>query len=113
MENVFSDIGPTISTDYSDDKKLQIHRRHAFIFITAEPDSSKSTLEDLRKVEGVVELYHLHGAYDIIAKVSGESLEHLHEVVFKQIKNLSQHQVNFDNDGSLALYIPLKIRDKL
>jgi len=36
----------------------------------------------------VVELYNSRGAYDIIAKVSGESLEDLRDVVFKQIQNL-------------------------
>ena len=88
MENVFANLDASISTDYSDEKKRQIHARHAFIFITAEPDSGKSALDDLKKVDGVVELYPLRGAYDIIAKVSGESLEHLSEVVFKQIRNL-------------------------
>ena len=88
MENVFADLGATINADCSGKKKLQIHRRHVFVFITAEPDLSKSALEDLKKVDGVVELYPSRGAYDIVAKVSGESLEHLREVVFKQIRNL-------------------------
>ena len=77
-----------METNYSNEKRLQKHRKHAFVFITAEPDSSKSTLEDLKTVEGVVELYPSRGTYDIIAKVSGESLEHLRENVFKQIKNI-------------------------
>ena len=88
LENVFAKLAATINTDCSDEKKLQMSRRHAFIFITAETDSNKNTIEDLKKVEGVVELYPSRGAYDIIAKVSGESLEHLREVIFKQIKNL-------------------------
>jgi len=29
-------------------------------------------VEDLRKLEGVKEVYLSHGAYDIIAKVSGD-----------------------------------------
>ena len=70
-------------------RNSRFQKRHAFVFITAEPDSSKSALEDLKKVDGVLELYSSRGAYDIIAKVSGESLEYLREVVFKQIKNLS------------------------
>ena len=88
MENVFADPGTAINAGCSDEKKLQVHERHAFVFITAEANSSKSALEDLKKVEGVVELYPARGACDIIAKVSGESFEHLREVVFKQIKNL-------------------------
>lgn len=89
MENVFAEIDDTINADFSDKKKLQMNRRHAFVFITAESDSSKNTLEDLKKIDEIVELYPLRGAYDLIAKVSGESLEHLREVVSKKIKNLS------------------------
>jgi DNA-binding Lrp family transcriptional regulator len=66
----------------------QTSKRFAFVFITAEPDSTKGALEDLKNVKGVVELYNSRGAYDIIAKVSGESLEYLREVVFKNIRNL-------------------------
>ena len=89
MENVFADIGAQTNTDRHDEKKPRKNRRQAFIFITAEQDSRKNAIEDLRKVDGVVELYPSRGAYDIIAKVAGESLEHLSEVVFKQIKSLS------------------------
>jgi DNA-binding Lrp family transcriptional regulator len=89
LEKIFSDLSTNISAFWSNEKKLKISKRHAFVFITAEPDSSKSALEDLKKVDGVLELYSSRGAYDIIAKVSGESLEYLREVVFKQIKNLS------------------------
>ena len=64
-------------------------KRNAFVFVTAKPESGKSALEDLKKVEGVIEVYLSHGAYDFVVKVSGESLDHLREIVFKQIKNLS------------------------
>ena len=53
LENVFADLSATTNSYWSDEKKLQIHRRHAFVFITAEPDSSNSALEDLKKVDGV------------------------------------------------------------
>ena len=89
MENVFANLGAKTNTGWSDEKKLQKNRRQAFVFITAEQDLSKSAIEDLKKVDGVVELYPSRGAYDIVAKVNGESLEHLSEVILKQIKNLS------------------------
>jgi DNA-binding Lrp family transcriptional regulator len=92
VENVFEDLYPTISSEFSSEEKIPVHKRHAFVFITAEPDSSSIALEDLKRVEGVIEIYPSHGAYDIIAKVTGESLEHLREVVFKQIKNISSIQ---------------------
>ena len=43
----------------------------------------------MKKVEGVNEVYRSHGAYDFIVKVNGESLDHLREIVFKRITNLS------------------------
>ena len=88
LENVFSDLSPQISTVCVERAKEK-PKRNAFVFISAEADSSKSTLEDLKKVEGVKEVYLSHGTYDFIVKVSGESLDHLREIVFKRIKNIS------------------------
>jgi DNA-binding Lrp family transcriptional regulator len=88
LENVFADLSAQINAVCPEGKKEK-PKRNAFVFITAEPNSSKSTLEDLKKVEGVNEVYLSHGAYDFVVKVSGESLDHLREIVFKQIKNLS------------------------
>ena len=102
LENVFADLGATISPVRSEAEKTKL-KRNAFIFITAEPDSGKSALEDLKKIEGVNEVYLSHGAYDFVAKVSGESVDYLREIVFKQIKNLSSITVNFDFNGNLTL----------
>jgi DNA-binding Lrp family transcriptional regulator len=88
LKNIFAEISSTVNAGFSSKKNLQSNRRHAFIFLTTEPDSSENAFEDLKKVDGVVELYPLRGAYDIIAKVSGESLEHLRGDVLKEIKNL-------------------------
>ena len=56
MENVFDNLYPTISSKFSTEEKVPVHKRHAFIFITAEPDSSSIALEDLKNIEGVVEI---------------------------------------------------------
>lgn len=88
MENVFTDLSAQTSTVFSEEEKEK-YKRKAFVFITAEPDSSKSALDDLKKVEGVNELYLAHGAYDFVVKVSGESFYHLGEIVSKRLKNLS------------------------
>jgi DNA-binding Lrp family transcriptional regulator len=87
LENVFANMGATIDIN-SANIGTQAFKRQAFVFITAEQDSSEGAFEDLQRIEGVVELYNSRGAYDIIAKVSGESLEHLRDIVFKQIKGL-------------------------
>jgi len=88
LENVFADLSAPIRAVYSEEGKAK-PKRNAFVFITAEPDSGKSAFEDLKKVEGVDEVYLSQGAYDFVVKVSGESLNLLREIVFKRIKNLS------------------------
>ncbi len=87
MENVFVDQTATISAMASDETPLK-PRRSAFVFITADHESSRIALEDLRKMSEVQEVYLAHGAYDLVAKVSGESLEHLRENVLKRIRGL-------------------------
>jgi DNA-binding Lrp family transcriptional regulator len=62
--------------------------RQAFVFINTETDSYESALEDLKRIEGVDEVHPSRGAYDIIAKVSGESLENLRELIFRRIRNV-------------------------
>lgn len=88
MENIFANLNATVSSVFSEEKKPKF-TRNAFVFITAEPDSHKSAFDDLKKVEGVSEVYVSHGAYDFVVKVSGESLDYLREIVFKRIKSLS------------------------
>jgi DNA-binding Lrp family transcriptional regulator len=89
LENVFVDIGTEISSQYSSTQIMDKHKRSAFIFITTDADNSHAAIEDLRKIDEIKEVYLAYGAYDIIAKVSGESFENLREIVHKRIGNLS------------------------
>jgi DNA-binding Lrp family transcriptional regulator len=90
MENVFSDLEAPISVDsYVKESAILKPLRSAFVFINTDADSLNLALEDLRQIDGVNEVYLSRGAYDIVAKVSGESMEHLQELVFHKIKNLS------------------------
>jgi DNA-binding Lrp family transcriptional regulator len=87
LENIFVDQTATISAIASDETPLK-PKRSAFVFITADSESSRIALEDLRKMSEVQEVYLARGAYDLVAKVSGESLEHLREDVLKRIRGL-------------------------
>lgn len=89
MESIFVDIGEEIGNEYSEENISNKPKRSAFVFITTESDASSMALEDLRKIKEVEEVYLAHGAYDLVAKVSGESFDHLREIALKQIKNLS------------------------
>jgi len=89
LETIFSQE-PNISLDSPivESSKIKL-QRHAYVFINTEPEAFHSALEDIREIEGVSEVYPSKGAYDIIAKVSGESIEYLKEQIFTRIKNLS------------------------
>ncbi len=63
-------------------------KRSAFVFITADSEDSQFALEDLKKIDEVSEVYLAKGAYDIVAKVSGESFEAVKEIVHTKIRNL-------------------------
>ena len=89
METIFSQE-PNISLEAPilESTKLKL-QRHAYVFINTDPETYASAMEDIRQIEGVSEVYPSKGAYDIIAKVSGESIEYLKEQIFTRIKNLS------------------------
>jgi DNA-binding Lrp family transcriptional regulator len=89
LENVFVDMGTEISSQYCSTQIMDKPKRSAFIFITTDADNSHTAIDDLRKIDEIKEVYLAHGAYDIIAKVSGESFENLREIVHKRIEHLS------------------------
>jgi DNA-binding Lrp family transcriptional regulator len=89
LESIFVDMSSEVCREYSEENISEKPKRSAFVFITTESDDRSMALEDLRKIREVKEVYLAHGAYDIVAKVSGESFDHLREIVLKQIRNLS------------------------
>ena len=89
MKNVFENTGTEANVE-SEIETLKKPKRSAFVFITTESESSGLALEDLKKVEGVIEVYLAHGAYDLVAKVTGESFDNLRQIVQSQIRNLSR-----------------------
>lgn len=87
MEYVF-DLGAEVATDYPRET-FEKTKRSAFIFITTDSEASTLAIEDLKKIEEVKEVYLAHGAYDIVARVSGESFDSVREIVHSRIRNLS------------------------
>jgi DNA-binding Lrp family transcriptional regulator len=88
LENVFVDLGAHVSSEWAKET-VEKTQRQAFIFITAQSNSSTNALQDLKQIDAVKEVYLSRGAYDIVAKVSGESIDHLREIVATKIKNIS------------------------
>jgi DNA-binding Lrp family transcriptional regulator len=89
LENVFVGIGTEISRNFSEENISDKAKRSAFVFITAESNASHAAIEDLKQIDEVKEVYIAHGAYDIIAKVSGSSFDNVREIIRKRIGNLS------------------------
>ncbi len=91
MEPVIQNTGNPLNLNleaqenYFEAKQL----RQAYVFINTENELHDAALKDLRQIEGVSEVYPSKGAYEIIAKVNGESLDALRELVFRRIRNLS------------------------
>jgi DNA-binding Lrp family transcriptional regulator len=88
LENILIEQRPIISTATVEEPVLKPNRS-AFIFITAEAESSHLALADLKKIDEVQEVYLALGAYDLVAKVRGESLDHIKDNVLKRIRNIS------------------------
>ncbi len=92
MEEAFADMNAVqiSSNPYVETQSVQKRvERYAFVFVTAQIGLSYTAFEELKQIDGVKEVYLSHGAYDIIAKISGNSLEHLREIILRQIKALS------------------------
>jgi DNA-binding Lrp family transcriptional regulator len=88
LENVFVDL-QELGAKVVGKEVFEKPKRSAFVFITAELDSSSDVLMDLRKIDEVKEVYLARGAYDIVAKISGDSFDSLRENVVNRIKNLT------------------------
>ena len=62
----------------------------AFVLVNTEIGSEADVLKDLKKVEGVEEAYAVYGVYDIIARVSSDTMDKLKEVVTWRIRRLDK-----------------------
>jgi DNA-binding Lrp family transcriptional regulator len=66
--------------------------REAFVCINASPGSIEEVFEEVKACRGVLEAFRVHGVYDIIARVSGETFEELNHIVNERIKLLDEVQ---------------------
>jgi len=62
----------------------------AFVLINTEIGSEADVLKDLKKVEGIEESFAVYGVYDIIARVSAETMDKLKEIVTWRIRRLDK-----------------------
>jgi len=60
-----------------------------FVLINCEPGREPEVLEQLRKVENVVDTQETFGVYDIVARIESDSQSQLANIISDQIRKIS------------------------
>jgi DNA-binding Lrp family transcriptional regulator len=61
----------------------------AFVLMNAELGSEDSIVGELRRLEGVKEVYQVYGVYDIVAQVESDTMEKVKEIITWKIRKLN------------------------
>jgi DNA-binding Lrp family transcriptional regulator len=61
----------------------------AFVLMNAELGSEDSLVKELRKLEGVMEVYQVYGVYDIVAQVEADTMEKVKETITWKLRKLN------------------------
>ena len=62
----------------------------AYILINCELGSEESIIQQLKSIDGVVEVHGTFGAYDILAKIESTTVEILREIITWKIRKIDQ-----------------------
>ncbi len=62
----------------------------AFVLINTEIGSENEVLGELKKIEAVKESYMVYGVYDVVAKVSANTMDKLKEIVTWNVRRLDK-----------------------
>jgi DNA-binding Lrp family transcriptional regulator len=62
----------------------------AFVLINTEIGSESEVLDQLKKIDSVEESYMVYGVYDVVAKVSADTMEKLKEIVTWKVRRLDK-----------------------
>ena len=60
----------------------------AYVLINAELGNEEQVLAALQEIEGVIEAHMVYGVYDVIAKITAETLGDLKEVISFKVRRL-------------------------
>lgn len=61
----------------------------AFVLMNAELGSEDSIVNELKKIEGVKEVYQVYGVYDIVAQVEADIMERVKETITWKLRKLN------------------------
>ncbi|MDQ3840852.1 MAG: Lrp/AsnC ligand binding domain-containing protein [Thermoproteota archaeon] len=60
----------------------------AYVLINYEIGAEKNTLNKLKSVPGVIEASEVNGVYDIVVKISSDSLDRLKDTITRHIRTI-------------------------
>ena len=62
----------------------------AYVLINCELGSEESIIQELKNLDGVIEVHGTFGAYDVLAKIESPTVEVLREVITWKIRKIDQ-----------------------
>ena len=62
----------------------------AYVLVNCELGSEESIIQQLKNVDGIIEVHGTFGAYDILAKVESPTVEALRESITWKIRKIDQ-----------------------
>jgi len=62
----------------------------AFVLINTEIGSETAVLNTLKGVEGVIEAFAVYGVYDVVAKITADTMDKLKEIVTWHVRRLDK-----------------------
>jgi DNA-binding Lrp family transcriptional regulator len=58
----------------------------AFVLFNVDSGSEDNVLQELKKIEGIQEVYVFYGAYDLIARVKADTMEKLKDAITQKVR---------------------------
>ena len=62
----------------------------AFVMINTELGSEKEVLDEIKKIDAIKESYIVYGVYDMVAKISADTMDKLTEIVTWNVRTLDK-----------------------
>jgi DNA-binding Lrp family transcriptional regulator len=62
----------------------------AYVLLTTEIGAEKHVLNALKRIEGVQEVHHLWGVYDILAHIKAEDMDTLKQIIKTHIERIDK-----------------------
>jgi DNA-binding Lrp family transcriptional regulator len=60
----------------------------AYVLINTEPKNMEKVVATLEQLDSVVEIFPVYGVYDVVAKIQGETMEKLKDIVTWKVRSL-------------------------